>query len=456
MFELWFWVFRKDELFRGFYFEATPSEEMMQTLDLGYIIDHPIRSFWYLHFQPPGFDFFRLVLALPEVVLNSQPADELLDLRIYLAHIVMFGIINAIIFHWAWTLTNSTALAFMGSLAWATYPGNIAMVTYLDSMYLSSFLFVVSAHLWLSYLKTHQLRYAMCACLAGTALTLTRTSLQPIIFAVIITLTYFVIRHQVGQQSQKRLFAGFLVCLLLTIASPVKQFALFGTFSSTSSGGHHLLGTIRYLPTDNDLVEIDLPARIVKNAYKSVNDFNTPEEVITNYRYSQIFFDRIVRHPILSLRESLVSAERSAIKGAGATQMYQRNVLVEVLPWSSVSAGLFSGISYVLFVLIGVALLFGLRPKGMVRNHGKLLLQLAPLIAVLVVMTATIFLGSLRYTTSAPMGAPFGWTDGFTWTESNRLKFIIESILFPSATIGVLVAIQLGCRQLLSLVQGKT
>jgi hypothetical protein len=136
--------------------------------------------------------------------------------------------------------------------------------------------------------------------------------------------------------------------------------------------------------------------------------------------------------------------------------MYQRNVLVEVLPWSSVSAGLFSGISYVLFVLIGVALLLGLRPKGMVRNHGKLLLQLAPLIAVLVVMTATILFGSLRYTTSASMGAPFGWTDGFTWTESNRLKFIIESILFPSATIGVLVAIQLGCRQLLSLVQGKT
>jgi hypothetical protein len=241
-----------------------------------------------------------------------------------------------------------------------------------------------------------------------------------------------------------------LVCLLLTIAIPIKQFALFGTFSSTSSGGHHLLGAIRYLPTEQELVKIEVPSRIVNNANKLVNDYNVPEEVISNFRYSQLFFDRIADNPILSLRESLVSAERSIIKGAGATQTYQRNILVDMLPWSPLSAALFSGSSYVLLVGVGVAALLKLRLKGKSSDRRRFLIEMTPVIAMLGVLTLSIVLGSLRYTTSVEMGAPFGWTDGFTWTESNRLKFLLEVIALPAAVLGVLSSIQLIYRQLLA------
>ena len=453
MIELWFWVFRKDDLFRGFYFESTPSEEMMQTLDLDLLIDHPIQSFWYLHFQPPGFDFLRLILALPEATFGSRPTNEYLDLRIYLAHIVMFGIMNAIIFYWARTITGSSVPAVTTSLVWAVYPGNIAMVTYLDSMYLSSFLLLASTHLWFMYLKTRRLRFALSACLAGIALTLTRTSLQPVFFAAIIVLAYLVVRQTVSKHARKKLSGWCVICLLLTFASPIKQFALFGTFSSTSSGGHHLLGTIRYLPTKQELAEIDVPSRISKNANELVSDYNVPEAVITNFRYSQLFFARITEEPFLSLRESLVSAERSIIKGAGATQTYQRNILVDTLPWSTLSADLFSGSSYVLLVGIGVGTLLVTRLRSTPRNRRRLLIEMTPVIAVLAVMTMTIFLGSLRYTDSADMGTPFGWTDGFTWTESNRLKFLLEVIVLPVATIGILSAAQLAYRQLLNRTQ---
>jgi len=163
------------------------------------------------------------------------------------------------------------------------------MVTYLDSMDLSSFLLLASTHLWFMHLKTRRLRFALSACLAGIALTLTRTSLQPIFFAVIIVLAYLVVRQTVSTHARKKLSDWCVICLLLTLASPIKQFALFGTFSSTSSGGHHLLGTIRYLPTEQELAEIDAPSRILENANELVSDYNVPEEVITNFRYSQLF-----------------------------------------------------------------------------------------------------------------------------------------------------------------------
>lgn len=447
MFELWFWVFRRGELFRGYYFESTSSEEMMQTLDLDVLIDNPFRSLWYLHFQPPGFDFLRLVLALPEVVFGSRPTIESLDLRIYLVHTVMFGVMNAIIFYWARAINNSTPLALTSSLIWALYPGNIAMVTYLDSMYLSSFLLLASTHLWFMYLKTRRPGFALSACLVGIALTLTRTSLQPILFAAIVVLAYLVVRQSTARQTRTKVFGWVLVCLLLTIVSPIKQFALFGTFSSTSSGGHHLLGAIRYLPTEQELEKIEIPSRIVNNANKLVNDYNVPEEVISNFRYSQLFFDRIADDPMLSLRESLVSAERSIIKGAGATQTYQRNVLVDKLPWSPLSAALFSGLSYVLLVVTGVATLLILRLKVIPSDRRRFLVGMTPVLAVSAVLMLSILFGSLRYTTSAEMGAPFGWTDGFTWTESNRLKFLLEVIALPAAIIGVLSATQVVYRR---------
>lgn len=445
--ELWFWLFRTGDLFRGAYFESTSSEEMMQTLELNFLIDHPIRSFWYLHFQPPGFDFLRLVLALPEVIFGSRPSLETLDLRIYLVHIVMFGAMNAIIFYWVRAMSGSPAIALVTSVIWAAYPGNIAMVTYLDSMYLSSFLLMVCAHLWFMYLRLRRLGFALSACFVGITLTLTRTSLQPVLFAAIVIVGYFIVRQTAGTRMRKKAAGWFLTCLLLSIAYPLKQFVLFGTFSSTSSGGHHLLGMIRYLPTEQEFAKVAVPSRVVNNANKLVNAYNVPEEAITNFRYSQIFLGRIIEEPVISLRETLVSAQRSIVKGAGATQAYQQNVLVDLLPWSRFSESLFSGSSYVLFIGLGSVLLLVLRLKDLSLSWRRLLIETAPVIAVLAVLTFTIFFGSLRYTTAAEMGAPFGWIDGFSWTESNRLKFHLEVFVLPAAVFGTLSAAQLVYRQ---------
>lgn len=71
----------------------------------------------------------------------------------------------------------------------------------------------------------------------------------------------------------------------------------------------------------------------------------------------------------------------------------------------------------------------------------RLLVAVIPPLVVLAAVTFTVVFGSLRYTEPVELGDAFGWTDGFTWTESDRVKFLLEPFFFSAASVGLLLSL---------------
>jgi len=217
----------------------------------------------------------------------------------------------------------------------------------------------------------------------------------------------------------------------------MKQLILFGTPSTSTSGGHHLLGMIRYLPKSQDLTFVEVPERILSNGSVVEIKFNTREEVANNYIYTRLFVRELTTDPFKAFRHSLTSASRSLIKGAGATHTYQRNVLVDQLPWAQMSAAVFSGLSYASLLVIGFSLLMLANIRDLLASWRQAIWLVLPPLCLVAIIGISLVFGSLRYTDSAAMGAAFGWNDGFSWTETNRLKFMLEPLLLPFSLVGV-------------------
>lgn len=206
---------------------------------------------------------------------------------------------------------------------------------------------------------------------------------------------------------------------------------------------HHLLGMVRHNPSPEELMTVEIPTRIRQNSTVFENKYNTAEEVVLNYQYTRVFARICKSDPSGCLREALTSAKRSLIKGAGATQNYQPNTLSDGLPWTNLSASLFSGTSYLVLVAAG-SLALAVRERSQIcRLRGRGLRQILPLLVLYGLIAFTLLFGSLRFTEVTEMGAPFGWYDGFTWTESNRLKFLFEIISLPIGVSGVCVGMLL-------------
>lgn len=434
--EAWFWVFQSASLLDDLYFQATPSNEMMQTLDLTTLAEHPVKSLWYLHYQPPGFDVFRLLLSLPEIISLNDISNRAVDFRIYAMYAIFYGFINAVIYFWLFQHSRSVIASSAVTIAWAIYPGNLFLATYLDSMYLAAFVLILVAHFWFLGIILQRVLYVGVAGFGIVALAMIRTNIQPIALLAIFILGFFVARKSLITHRKRALSFGLVLFVGISLVVPLKQFVLFGTVSSTTSSGHHLLGLIRNNPSPAELDRVEIPERIIMNGQMFQNKQNTVSEVIINYQYSKIFFKEVIKNPVLSLEQSVISAKRSLIKAAGATHGYQPNVLVSKLPWLKLFENMFSGLSYVLVVLIGFVMLFTNRRYPQHSNLRILLFTASPMILLLVSVGIMIIFGAMRYSENPAMGAGFGWNDGFAWTESNRLKFLLEVAVFPLAFYG--------------------
>lgn len=434
--ELSQWLFNQRALHRGIYFQSTSSAEMMQTLDLSVLASRPFHSLLYLHYQPPGFDLIRLVLAAPEFLFGLSVSDRQVDIRLYLLHALFYGLINATVFYWISMLAKSQAVALITTVAWALFPGNLAMATYLDSMYTSTFLLITATHFYLQYLRQNKLANLVLAGLSLLALSMTRTSVQPLVLFLVVLATIPLVRSRHGVDMTPSLKIGYLVFILCVLLLPIKQWYLFGTLSSTTSSGHHLLGMIRHTPSPEELTTLEIPARVIQNSKVFENKYNTAEEVVINYQFTRVFIRTCRSDPGGCLREAFVSARRSLIKGAGATQNYQPNALSDQLPWASLSASLFSGVSYLVFVGAGLLAIMVRARSRIRRSRSSEMQQILPVLVLYGSIAFTLLFGSLRFTEVTAMGSPFGWYDGFTWTESNRLKFLFEIVAIPIGVSG--------------------
>jgi hypothetical protein len=437
--ELSQWVLNRRSLHNGIYFQPTSSAELMQTLDLSVLASRPIHSLFYLHYQPPGFDLLRLLLAAPEFLSGLSISNRQVDIRLYVLHAVFYGIINMIIFYWISIVAKSQAVALITTIVWGLYPGNLAMATYLDSMYTSTFLLAIATHTYFQYLKQSRLKSLMFSGLSLLVLSVTRTSLQPLVLFLVVLATIPLVRSRHGAERRPSLRVGYLMFAVCVLGLPIKQWFLFGTFSSTTTSGHHLLGMIRHNPSLDEITTVEIPRHVIQNSTVFENKYNTAEEVVLNYQYTRVFVRTCRPDPGGCLREALISARRNLIKGAGATQNYQPNALSDELPWADFSASLFSGTSYVVLVAAGLLALAVRARNQICRHYGRELQQMLPVLVLYGLIALTLLFGSLRFTEVEAMGSPFGWYDGFTWTESNRLKFLFEFVAIPIGVSGICV-----------------
>jgi hypothetical protein len=71
--------------------------------------------------------------------------------------------------------------------------------------------------------------------------------------------------------------------------------------------------------------------------------------------------------------------------------------------------------------------------------------------ALLIFVLLTLVFGSMRFTDSPATGEAFGWTDGFSWTETDRLKFLLEPFAQPPAILGLVMAVRASVNAILKI-----
>ena len=387
----------------------------MQTLEIRTLISDPIRSIWYLHVNPPLFDVIRLLLVIPDHMLGNDITDMLVDRRLYFFYAVLFSCISILIYRTLRLLDCPQFWSVIVVLVWSIYPGNISMATYLDPTYLSAFLLMLATYQGMMWISSGNSRNAYGTLIALVLLSWTRSLFQiQILFPVILFAIYRFIRKREFRPAAMMQLA--LVLLLAVL--PLKQFVLFGTFSTSSFVGAHQLGLIQYEPTNEELSAVEVPDRLIANASKIESKYNSSANAIQNFQQESVFRDRIRGAPLDSLSKVPSSVLKVGRNALSATQEYQPNHASEQLPWASLSRWLFSGWRYLAIAVIG---LIGLCTKTRLRDVRVNILLLSTGVVGL-----QILVGALRSRSGV-----------FEWVEANRLKFILEPMIFCLVGAGV-------------------
>ncbi len=387
---------------------------MMQTLEISTLVQRPVASLWYLHINPPLFDLVRWVLVIPDYLLGNDITELLADRRLYMFHAVLFGLTSAFVYNTVRTLGSSRPVAIASAVVWTSYPGNVAMATYLDPTYLSAFLLLAAVNRGIHWSIRRRNQDAFWALTALLLLSWTRSLIQMQILIPIVLIA--VVLYLKGRKNVVNTLKLLMVLTLLFL--PIKQYALFGSFSTSTFVGGNQLGIIQYQPTADELNRVEVPRRMLANTERVVSKYNSPENAILNFRQEAIFRERLISHPIDSLKVIPNTVFKSGRKALTATQDYQPNAASEHLPWSAFGRWVFSGWRYLLLGGIGVV--------GLLVSRGWRDKTSIGILMSIVVIGSQVLLGSLRFGTSA-----------FDWTESNRLKFIVEPVLFCIIGIGV-------------------
>jgi hypothetical protein len=103
-------------------FQEHSSEDMMQTLSLLDLREHPFESLLVLHIQPPLLDAVRAALARLWPEAPPRPLVRRVDRALYVVWTVVYATIGALVYLW---LERLTARAVPGGAA-AAWPSRFA------------------------------------------------------------------------------------------------------------------------------------------------------------------------------------------------------------------------------------------------------------------------------------------------------------------------------------------
>ena len=401
---------RAGDLFGGYRFQAWSSEEFMQEVRINDLLEVGPMGLWYLHVQPPMLETLRFLLVLPEYVSGRFVSAQVIDERMYVMYIALYGVLLATCYAWVRSLTGSAQWAIVAAVVVGAYPGTVAMATLLDGTFLSAVLTTIMLFFLYLSLRLQTSRWLNWWLLSLLLLSWTRTIFQLQILLLIPILVWLIYRYRVIQTS--RLAVAVSVALVGSLfLLPAKQFSLYETTATTSFAGNHQVEVVSYRPSQEELNAVTVPRRVVENAEKFVSGFNSPENVKTNYVLTQVGNAYYLRDPFQVFKNLLWGVQMNFAQSLRFTHDYSilgdgpANIAADSLPWSPPSSSLISAVLYLGALLTLVILLtYTYGVAGVVAR--------ARWYAAFLFITGTTLLTILL-------------ANRYDWTEADRLKYVL-------------------------------
>ncbi len=119
------------------YFQKWTSEDMMQTLPIIDLRDHPVESLANLHIQPPALDLIRALLAQRWRGVDDHSLLLSVDQDLYRLWAVLYALMGVLIFHWLSQVT-SFSWAAIATFIFMIHPAAILYATFLENTFLFS------------------------------------------------------------------------------------------------------------------------------------------------------------------------------------------------------------------------------------------------------------------------------------------------------------------------------
>lgn len=391
----------RPQAFGGFYFQDSTSDILMQTLPVATLKAQPLTSLYYLHIQPPMLDSIRTLLAVLAPSSNPGSVLRFVDGALYFIWLLLYGVLNALIYAWVTKITKSMAAGIVAAVIWLFHPAPIVYATMLDGTFPSAVLIT-----WMIYeiwLLSKNQGSAIRLGLAASLSFLTRTVFQWY-FAPVLGLSLFLLPIK----KQKVILALAIFCAVVFLYCG-KQFLLFHTLSTTTYAGYHKTGIIWHTPDKGEMKKyLDrIQAKYPEGARKIRDQYNNEITWKQNLIYNAIFSDKLKDDFYYNVKQIVKSFKFNFNDYWRPSSHHAVSTIAPHLGWRIVYDWVFS--EWRLWMLLVISLITWLI-CGKKQGHHRIMrfLSLSVIISYILIITHL--------------------SNRLKWTEAGRLKFFLEPV----------------------------
>jgi hypothetical protein len=414
-------IYFKPYTIDGIHFQEWSSDWVLQTLPIKQLKEYPVLSLWYLHIQPPLYDTFRMLIAQ---FIDSHDTSVLIknvDKALYFIFALLYSFITTFIFLWVSRLTSAN-YGLLAAFIWILHPASIFYATLLETTLLSAFGFT-----WFLYelwrLKNNNKTGFVRLSISLLFIYFTKSIFQWYFIPVLI-FSLLLLRFSI----KSIFFSSIGISILIISLFITKQYILFNTtLTTTLNAGTHLCGMVWHNPTKNEInkankiLEFNYPKDSkklsAKYKYGSKKYGNNEKSFKQNLIFSHICKNYFFEQPIKSLSNISKNFILSFTKFMRPSSSYRSNVIVDNLPWRYYYDFVFGKLFFLILIIISF---FVWCLNKIIHKHDK----------KDILYSISIVIPILYFILIANIGGVHIGEYPSIWIETQRLKFIIEPILY--------------------------
>jgi hypothetical protein len=348
-------------------------------------------------------DTIRTILVILSPTSHPVGMLQFVDGCLYLIWLLLFGVLNTLIYAWVTQITKSMTAGITAVIIWLFHPASILYATMLDGTFLSTILIT-----WMIYetwlLSKNQGSYIRLG-LASSLAFLTRTVFQWY-FAPVLGLSLLLL----PVKKRKVLLALLIFCPVVVLYCG-KQYLLFHTLSTTTFGGYHKTGIIWYEPKEGEVQEYlaRIQAEYPEGA-KSILDRHNNEMTWKHHlAHDAIFSAKLKEDFYFCLGQIFKSLNYNFNNYWQPSSRYTDNVITANLGWKNAYEWLFS--KWRLWFLLMMSFMVWL-VSGAKQDSQRIWRFLGLSVMIGYILMITHLCNRLE------------------WTEACRLKFFLEPVFF--------------------------